>query len=155
MYGITRELFPLRICVVYRITLSGMKSRNAISDHASSVRPNVSRLIFAVLPKKGLIDGQDVFSFCVDHVGSKNLHIAWLTESGATPPAALALLLLLALPLLLELQKAVTENALIKLVFSPPYSLFRQAIYCLLFSSLLTAFPRNLSFRYTVQILIH
>jgi hypothetical protein len=51
---------------------------------------------------------KDAFSFCVGRIGSKNLHIVRLTESGATPPAELALLLL-ALPLLLLLQKLAAE----------------------------------------------
>jgi hypothetical protein len=53
---------------------------------------------------------QDIFSFCGGRIGLKNLHVVRRTESGATPPTLLAVLLLI-LPLVLPLQKAVDDNA--------------------------------------------
>jgi hypothetical protein len=73
--------------------------------HARSVRPDVSRRIFVQsLPALQ----QDVFSFYVGCFGCKQPTVQHLTESWAQPPTADALLLL-ALPLLLTLQKLAAE----------------------------------------------
>jgi hypothetical protein len=50
-----------------------------------------------------------IFSFCVGRLGRERPTVWRLTESGAQPPTLLAVLLLLALPLLLALQKAAAE----------------------------------------------
>jgi hypothetical protein len=47
---------------------------------------------------------QDIFSFCGGRIGAERLHLVRRTESGATPPKLLPVLLLV-LPLLLQLQK--------------------------------------------------
>ncbi|GMO59845.1 MAG: hypothetical protein Ta2A_05860 [Treponemataceae bacterium] len=89
-------------------------------SHARSVHPDVSRRIFAASSME-LVDRTLSPSVSGASVAS-NLHLVRLTESGATPPLPLALLLL-ARPLLLILQKAeaaLIESAPTKRLFYEP-----------------------------------
>ena len=84
---------------------------------------------------------QGVSSFCVGWLGSRSLTVRHLTESGATPPSALALLLLLAFPLLLTLQNetANREHPLLYCFNSYPPLRLRTSVwiaYCQIFSNL-------------------
>jgi hypothetical protein len=91
----------------------------------ASVRPDVSGLLFFALVSRERMHSPSALGQSAGY----GLHLAALAESGATPPALLALLLL-ALPLLLTLQKlvalaAVTErtpfiSAFPLLLCSPP-----------------------------------
>jgi hypothetical protein len=92
-----------------------MKARNAIPRPCTGQKPATARVYQGeYLPPrhKRTYRRKDIFSFCVGHIGFENLHISWLTESGATPPVAPLALLLLDIPLLLILQKEAVENAL-------------------------------------------
>ena len=81
---------------------------------------------------------QDVPSFCVGRLGLKKPDVCRLTESGATPPASVALLLLLAFPLLLQLhQLEVTGNTLVLLyIINRAFLQTVQKFYCPISASL-------------------